>query len=98
MSNVNSLAYASTNVTTGAYVTLVASTPIATYALQLQDSSGQLIKIAVGAAGFEVDIGTMPVSGSLVLPVGQIPAGSRISLKSLSATANSGFASVSLQS
>lgn len=95
-SNVSSLAYSSTNVTTGAYVAFVASTPVTTRNIVLCDTSGQLIKLAVGAALSEVDLLINPLSGCFQYALTQaIPAGSRLSLRAISATANSGFASVS---
>ena len=96
-SNVQSLSYSGTNVTTGAYVTFVAVTPIACSQIVLSDSSGAVIKLAVGAAASEVDLAVMPLSGAFVLSVGLnvIPAGSRLSLRAISGTASTGYATVS---
>lgn len=94
--NVSTLSYSGTNVTTAAYVTLVASTPILTQKLIICDSSGQILKIAVGAALSEVDLFTVPLSACFVYPLSYpLPAGSRLSLRAISATASTGFSSVS---
>lgn len=99
--SVNSISYSSTNVTTGAYVTLVASTSIPVNQILLTDTSAALLKLAIGAAGTEVDLFQMPVSGSIVVPVlavSEIPVGSRLSLKAISANATTGFGVVTLLS
>lgn len=90
---VNVFSYSTTNVTTSAYVTLLNSTPIAVSKLQIGDSSGEQLKLAVGLAGQEVDICTVPVNGSLVVPIYLI-AGQRLSIKSISATASNGYNTV----
>lgn len=89
----NILSYASTNVTTSAYVTLVSSTP-ATSKLEITDTSGQLLKFAIGAAGSEIDICTCAVSGTVIVPF-YIPEGQRLSIKAVNATANTGYNAVS---
>lgn len=95
MANVYVLSYASTNVTTAAYVTLVASTPNSVSKILITDTSGQLLKIAVGDAGSEVDLFSVPVSGSLVIPT-YLANGQRLSIKAISATASTGYNVVSL--
>jgi hypothetical protein len=95
--NVNSLSYSGTNVTTGAYVTYVASTSITASHIMICDTSGVLVKMAVGAAASEVDYFAVPISGCALFPFNPpLPAGSRLSLKAISATASSGFNSSSL--
>lgn len=91
---VNVHAYASTNVTTGAYVTLVASSPISVSKLQICDTSTKLLKIALGASGSEMDICTVQVSGCVVVPY-YIPAGSRLSIEAVDATASAGYNTLS---
>jgi hypothetical protein len=86
------LDYSSTNVTTSAYVQLVASTSAATKRLQIFDSSGQTMILAVGGSGSEVD-------KFYIFPGGidinyAIPAGSRISVKAVSGTASVGELSI----
>ena len=83
--------YSTTNVTTAAYVQLVASTTSNINRLWIFDSSGQDFVLAVGAAASEVDqIQISP--GGWDAPIDLfIPSGSRISIKAVSATANSGI-------
>lgn len=94
-SKVITYAYASASVTSAAYVTLSASTPASTSYVQVCDTSGQLVKIAVGSAGNEVDIVTTPINGCSVVPY-YISAGSRLSAKSISVTASTGFNAIGL--
>lgn len=93
--NVATLSYASTNVTTGAYVTLLASTPISAKALEICDTSGRLIKLATGGSGSEVDIATVSPNSCVVVSQYLVP-GTRISLRAIDATANSGYNATSL--
>jgi hypothetical protein len=77
-----------TNVTTIAYTQLVASTSAPTNKLQIFDSSGQTLVLAVGAAGAEID-------KFFIFPGGveieyAIPQSSRVSIKAVSANATSG--------
>lgn len=79
----------STPVTTLAYTQIVASTSDIINNLQIFDSSGQLLVLAVGAVGLEVD-------KLLIFPGGNgsvdltIPSGSRISLKAITADTTTG--------
>lgn len=84
-------AYSTTNVTTAAYVQLVASTTADINRLHIFDSSGQDFVLATGGAGSEVDqIQISP--GGWDAPVDIfIASGTRISIKAVSATANSGI-------
>ncbi len=78
-----------TNVTTAAYVELVASTSVAFKGLDAFDSSGQTMVIAFGAIANEVDkFFVMPGGQGIIREL--IPAGTRISIKAVSGTANSG--------
>ena len=89
--------YSSTNVTTGAYVTLIASTPFDTAHIQVCDSSTHFVRLAIGAAGSEVDQFASPGPSSDCMMVTKfIPAGSRISLKAIDANATAGYIAVSL--
>lgn len=84
--------YSTTNVTTSAYVQLVASTSMDINRLHIFDSSGQDLVLAVGPAASEVDqIQIFPggIDADLF-----IPAGSRISVKAVSATANAGILAI----
>lgn len=83
--------YASTNVTTAAYVQLVASTSANINRLWIFDSSGQDFVLATGAAASEVDQIQIP-PGGWDSPVDIfIASGTRLSIKSKSATASSGI-------
>lgn len=87
--------YSSTNITTAAYVQLVASTTDDTQEIEIFDSSGQALYLAVGAAASEVN-------QMIIFPGGngrvrlQILAGSRVSAKAITATANTGFLAINL--
>lgn len=81
--------YTSVSVTTTVFVQLVASTTAATTEIEIFDSSGQTLALAIGAAASEVvQINIFP-GGNGRIPL-LIPAGSRISIKAISATASSG--------
>lgn len=81
--------YSSVNVTTSAYTQLIASTSAQINKIQIFDSSGQTMVLAVGAAASEVDqIYIFPGGNGDVELL--IPAGSRVSVKAVSATADSG--------
>lgn len=81
--------YSTTNVTTSAYVQLIASTSGITNVIETFDTSGQTLEIAFGASGSEVN-------KFLIFPGGNgrntcaIPSGTRISIRAVSATASSG--------
>lgn len=89
--------YSVTSVTTAAYVQLTASTVSVTNKLEIFDSSGEVMILAVGAAASEVD-------QLYILPGGNgpvdlaIPSGSRISIKAKTATASVGLVAINLYS
>lgn len=83
--------YSTTNVTTAAYVQLVASTANVINRLWIFDSSGQDFVLATGAAASEVDRIRIPPGGWDSAIELNIPAGTRISIKASSATASSGI-------
>lgn len=87
--------YSSVNVTTGAYVQLIASTTSATSEIEIFDSSGQTLKIAVGAAASEVDQILVFPGGNSRVPL-LIPAGTRVSIRAVSATASVGEICINL--
>jgi hypothetical protein len=87
------LDYTVTSVTTGAYVTLSASLAAAVKEIHIFDSSGQTLLFAVGAPGSEVDRFYIFPGGNDRFPI-SIAAGARVSIKAVSATANSGEISV----
>jgi hypothetical protein len=81
--------YSVTNVTTSAYVQLIASTTSATNYIDIFDSSGQAMILATGGSGSEVVLAYIPPGGDQVRV--QIPASTRVAYKALTATANSGY-------
>lgn len=81
--------YSSTPVTTGAYVQLIASTSAAVKQLEIFDSSGQTLVLALGAGGSEADKMYIVPGGNGRIPCA-IPASSRISIKAVSADATVG--------
>lgn len=83
--------YSSVNVTTAAYVQLVSSTSSNIHRLLIFDSSGQDFVLATGAAASEVDQIQIPPGGWDAPVELYIPSGSRLSIKSKSATASSGI-------
>jgi hypothetical protein len=81
--------YSSTNITTSAYVQLVASTSNAINTIHIFDSSGQAMILGVGASGVEVVQLYVPPGGDTYTL--NIPVGSRIAYKALTATASTGY-------
>jgi hypothetical protein len=88
-------AYASTNVTTSAYVQLIASTTSATRFIDIFDSSGQAMILAVGGAGSEVIQAYVPPGGDAFSFA--IPAGSRVAYKALTGNATAGYLLLNLR-
>lgn len=82
--------YSSVNVTTSAYVQVVASTAAAINRLYIADTSGSAMILAVGGAGAEVDQLYIGPGGSDAPYELNIPASSRISIKALDVSATSG--------
>ena len=75
-------AYASTNVTDSAYVQLdSALDENSTYA-EILDTSGALLKLAIGGAGAEVDILDIIPGGNGLIPL-KLCKGQRLSVKSV---------------
>lgn len=81
--------YTATSVSTSAYTQVVASTSNAIKQIDVFDSSGQAMILATGGAGSEVIIAYVPPGGGTI-PVG-VGAGTRLSLKALTASATSGY-------
>ena len=80
--------YTITPVTTAAWVQLVASMPYTVQSITVFDSSGQTLLLGVGQSGSEVAQILIPPGGG-TFPLG-ITAGSRVSIKALSANATTG--------
>lgn len=81
--------YSSTNVTSGAYVQIVASTTTAINLVEIFDSSGVALYFATGGAGSEVNQFVIYPGGNGQVPFA-IPQGTRLSLKAVSTSATSG--------
>lgn len=89
--------YSSTNVTTGAYVQLVASLGSAVNEVEIFDSSGETLVLATGGAGSEVDQAFVFPGGNGRIPLA-IAASTRVSIKAVSATANAGEIAINFYS
>lgn len=86
----------STNVTTSAWVTIVASTGSAFSAVLVSNSGASPLKLAVGSAGNEVDTGLAlhPASqGGVMVPL-NLAKNLRLSLEALGATQSSGYVTI----
>lgn len=81
--------YSSTSVTTSAYVQLVASVASAVKEIEIFDSSGESLVLALGASGSESDKVYVFPGGNGRIPM-QIAVGQRLSIKAVSANATSG--------
>lgn len=82
--------YSVTNVTSGAWVELIASTPAEIQAITLFDSSGRTLELGLGAAASETRLMIVPPGGiDGIIPI-LIPVGSRLSIRAISATASAG--------
>lgn len=85
-----------TTITTAAYVTMVASTSKAASAIEVQNTSSKIIKLAIGAAASEVDFYAIaPGVNGIVFPK-TIPKASRISAKAITADATTGALVINL--
>jgi len=89
--------YSSVNVTTGAYVQLIASTSAQATRLEIFDSSGQTLVLAVGASSSEIDQFYINPGGNGIVDL-LIPSGSRISIKAVTASATAGYINLTLYS
>jgi hypothetical protein len=87
--------YSSTNVTSGAYVQLVASTTSAANMIEIFDSSGVALYFATGAAGSEVNQFVIYPGGNGQVNFA-IAASTRLSVKAVSTSATSGTGIINL--
>ena len=88
--------YASVNVTSGAWVQLIASTAAAASLMFLSDTSGYALELGFGGAGLESRVLLIP-PGGLSSPVPMsVPAGTRISVRAISTTADAGELNLTL--
>lgn len=81
--------YSSVNVTSGAWVQLIASTSAEINSFEIFDSSGQTLELGTGGSGSETRL-ILVFPGGNGLVRAQIASGTRISIRAVSATANSG--------
>lgn len=82
--------YGVTPVTSATWVQLIASTTADISELEIFDSSGQVLEIGVGPALSEVSKNYIIPGGNGRITV-DIPAGSRVAIKAVTATANVGL-------
>ena len=96
--NILSLNAASTNITTASYVQISASTPINMTRMYVINATSSVLILGYGASGSEIGYVAIPASsaGSYDVGLNVIPAGSRIAVIAQSATASSGYVTVSL--
>src|SRR5665213_2551654 len=93
--NVLSLNTASTNVTTGAFITLTPTggTTLIFSKIVVANASTSVIKISYGPVGSETDL--IAVGGSVTTMLVQVgtpfPLGTRFAVEAISATASSGY-------
>lgn len=80
----------SNNITTSAYLQLIASTANAINSMCISDSSGHIIIVATGAAASEIDRIYLPAGGSGCFNF-NVPSATRITLKAIDADATSGY-------
>ena|SRR6056297_1956950 len=82
------------SVSTSAYSEVIASTSDAVTRVNIFDSSGEIIELALGSSGSETRKMIIPAGGisSSIL----IPGGSRISIKSLTSDVTTGFLVINL--
>jgi hypothetical protein len=81
--------YTTTSVTTAAYVQLVASVASSVKEIEIFDSSGESLVLALGASGSESDKVYVFPGGNGRIPL-QMSVGQRLSIKAVSANATSG--------
>ena len=85
--------YTSVNVTTGAWVQLLAAVSVDINSIEIFDSSGQTLEIGFGAGGAEVSKFYVFPGGNGRIPI-FIPSGTRIAIQAISALADAGEISI----
>lgn len=89
-----SLSTSVTNVTTGAWVQLSAATTKPASFMEVFNQTTKILILAVGAPGSEVELPLFVYPGisSQIVPFdSMIPKGSRLSVRAVDATANTGY-------
>lgn len=85
----------STNITSGAWVEMIASLQYACSGILIHNSGAQPIRVGVGAAASEVNLGlVIPIGVSILVPV-ELARLSRVSLRSMGSTQSSGIITLS---
>lgn len=82
--------YSSTNVTTGAWVQLIASTAAVINRLYIDDTCGQVLELGTGAALSEARKLIIPRGGLAAGVELAIPAATRVSIRAITATCSTG--------
>lgn len=85
--------YGSVNVTTGAWVQLDPGIGAAMTGIEIFDGSGQVMELGIGAGGAEVRKILIMPGGNGKIPI-DIPIGTRVSIRAVSADATSGFLAI----
>lgn len=93
------LSAAATNITTSAYLQLIAASLVGCFRIVMSNSTTSNILLAVGAAGSENELVAVAAGQSIVLDlnsINTIPLGARLSLKAVDTNATTGWVTVSL--
>lgn len=93
---INVRSYATTNATTSAYSTLVASVPVSVGQLMICDTSTKVLKIATGESGSEVDLIAFTAGDSFggfrcIVVSTYIAKGTRLSIRAIDGNATTGY-------
>lgn len=86
--------YTGGNVTTGAWVQLIASTAAAINLLCITDTSGQVMELGTGSAASETRIFLVAQGWSGCIPI-RIASGTRVAVRAITATASTGYMTLS---
>lgn len=89
------ISYASTGVTTGAWVQIVASTAAAVAALHVFSGCGEVLELGTGGSGSEVRQLLIPPGGPAERIMLTIPASTRLSLRGVSGNCSAGYFTLS---
>jgi hypothetical protein len=79
-----------TNITLAAWVQVLASMPVAVGAMEIFNSSGQILKLSLGAAGVEdaseINYYVLPNGSPILIPI-EVSKGKRLSAKAVDGNA-----------
>ncbi len=87
---------ASFNIATGSWLQLLANIPLSCSAVEVNNPSGSILQLSIGAAGHETDTGklllyTIPPGGSSGVIPFNLPNGSPLSIKAIDVAVTSGY-------